>query len=277
MTILDPERLIAFLDHRPLFYGHTLLVPKQHMVLLSDLPADQVPEFFGTAQRLERAIEDGLPSDGSMILINNVVSQSVPHLHLHVIPRNKRDGLRFWLGPRKRYDAAAPAEAYAERIRAALPRRPEPRHLAAVRRYGGGRHRVTLKLRRTGRTPMPAEFAGPNGFARELFDGLPDRYDRLAELLSFGQNGRWRAAMVGRACRWTAWPEPAWCLMWRRGPRGWRCSWRGAAGKVVGVDLTEAMLREGRRRVAAAGRRHGSGWWRGRPSSCRFPTAASTR
>jgi len=119
--ILETERLIAVLDHRPLFLGHTLLVPKQHVVLLSDLPADQVPEFFGTAQRLERAVEDGLGADGSMILINNVVSQSVPHLHLHVIPRNKRDGLRFWLGPRKRYDTTAPAEAFAEKIRAALP------------------------------------------------------------------------------------------------------------------------------------------------------------
>ena len=121
VIILETERLIAFLDHRPLFLGHTLLVPKQHVVLLSDLPADQMPEFFGTAQRLERAVEDGLGADGSMILINNVVSQSVPHLHLHVIPRNKRDGLRFWLGPRKRYDAAAPVEAFAEKIRAALP------------------------------------------------------------------------------------------------------------------------------------------------------------
>jgi histidine triad (HIT) family protein len=121
VIILETERLIAFLDHRPLFLGHTLLVPKQHVVLLSDLPADQVPEFFGTAQRLERAVEDGLGADGSMILVNNVVSQSVPHLHLHVIPRNKGDGLRFWLGPRKHYDAAAPAEAFAEKIRAALP------------------------------------------------------------------------------------------------------------------------------------------------------------
>jgi histidine triad (HIT) family protein len=121
VVILQTERLIAFLDHRPLFYGHTLLVPKQHVVLLSDLPADQVPEFFGTAQRLERAVEDGLECAGSMILINNVVSQSVPHLHLHVIPRNRRDGLRFWLGPRHRYDAVHPAQAYAERIRAAIP------------------------------------------------------------------------------------------------------------------------------------------------------------
>jgi len=118
---MQTDRLVAFLDHRPLFRGHTILVPKLHVQLLSDLPADQVPEFFRTAQRLERAVEDGLGADGSMILINNVVSQSVPHLHLHVIPRNKRDGLRFWLGPRQRYDAAHPAEAYAEKIRAVLP------------------------------------------------------------------------------------------------------------------------------------------------------------
>lgn len=119
--IAESERLIAFLDHRPLFRGHTLLVPKQHIRLLSDLPAELVPEFFATAQRLERAVEDGLGADGSMILINNVVSQSVPHLHLHVIPRSKGDGLRFWLGPRHPYDAANPAQAYAEKIRAALP------------------------------------------------------------------------------------------------------------------------------------------------------------
>jgi histidine triad (HIT) family protein len=121
VTVLQTERLIAFLDHRPLFHGHTLLVPKRHVRLLRDLPADWVPEFFTTAQRLERAVEDGLGADGSMILINNVVSQSVPHLHLHVIPRNKKDGLRFWLGPRHPYDAAHPAQASAEKIRAALP------------------------------------------------------------------------------------------------------------------------------------------------------------
>jgi histidine triad (HIT) family protein len=121
VIILQTDRLIAFFDHRPLFRGHTLLVPKLHVQLLSDLPADQVPEFFRTAQRLERAVEDGLGADGSMILINNVISQSVPHLHMHVIPRNKRDGLRFWLGPRLSYDTTAQAEAYADKIRAALP------------------------------------------------------------------------------------------------------------------------------------------------------------
>jgi histidine triad (HIT) family protein len=120
-VVFENERLIAFLDHRPLFHGHTLLVPKLHVRLLSDLPADWGPEFFAAAQRLERAVEDGLGADGSMILVNNVVSQSVPHLHLHVIPRNFKDGLRFWLGPRHPYDAAHPAEEFAEKIRAALP------------------------------------------------------------------------------------------------------------------------------------------------------------
>ena len=118
--ILETGRLLAFLDHRPLFRGHTLLVPKRHMRLLSDLPAEMAAEFLTTAQRLERAIEDGLGVSGSMVLVNNVVSQSVPHLHMHVIPREFKDGLRFWLGPRHPYNDANPAEAYAEKIRAAL-------------------------------------------------------------------------------------------------------------------------------------------------------------
>jgi histidine triad (HIT) family protein len=119
--ITETDNLLAFLDHRPLFHGHTLLVPKEHMRLLSDLPAALAAEFLTTAQRLERAVEDGLSAPGSMILVNNVVSQSVPHLHLHVIPRSPKDGLRFWLGPRHPYDAEHPAEEYAAKIRAALP------------------------------------------------------------------------------------------------------------------------------------------------------------
>jgi histidine triad (HIT) family protein len=119
--ILETENLVAFLDVRPLFRGHTLLVPKAHLRLLSDLPAELAAEFLTTTQRLERAVEDGLGAAGSMILVNNVVSQSVPHLHLHVIPRNPKDGLRFWLGQRQRYDAEHPAGEYAAKIRAALP------------------------------------------------------------------------------------------------------------------------------------------------------------
>ena len=118
--IHENDRLMSFLDHRPLFHGHVLLIPKIHVLLMSELPADRVQEFFMEAQRLERAVEAGLEADGSMILINNVVSQSVPHLHLHVIPRNKKDGLRFWLGPRHPYNAEHPAELYADKIRRAL-------------------------------------------------------------------------------------------------------------------------------------------------------------
>ncbi len=119
-VILETGRLLAFLDHRPLFQGHTLLVPKEHVRLLSDVPADLAAEFLTTTQRLETAIEDGLGVSGTMILVNNVVSQSIPHLHLHVIPREFKDGLRFWLGPRHPYTDTSPAEAYAEKIRAAL-------------------------------------------------------------------------------------------------------------------------------------------------------------
>jgi len=120
VIIDESPTLVSFLDHRPLFRGHVLLVPRVHVVTMADLPADHVPGFFLEAQRLERAVEKGLGSDGSLILVNNVVSQSVPHLHLHVIPRNRKDGLRFWLGPRHPYDADHPAESYAARIRAAL-------------------------------------------------------------------------------------------------------------------------------------------------------------
>ena len=116
----ETDRTMAFLDHRPLFRGHTLLVPRQHVEVLSDLPADQVPEFFLLAQRLQRAVEDGLAADGSMVLINNIISQSVPHLHLHVIPRRHKDGLRFWLGPRQPYTDEHTPDAYAAKIRAAL-------------------------------------------------------------------------------------------------------------------------------------------------------------
>lgn len=118
--IHENDRLMSFLDHRPLFHGHVLLIPKIHVLLMSELPEDRVQEFFMEAQRLERAVERALEADGSMILINNVVSQSVPHLHLHVIPRRKKDGLRFWLGPRHPYDSEHPAELYADKIRAAL-------------------------------------------------------------------------------------------------------------------------------------------------------------
>jgi histidine triad (HIT) family protein len=119
-VVLDEPAYLAFLDRRPVFKGHVLLVPREHVVTLSDLPAGLRDGFLEAAQRLATAVVEGLGAQGSFVATNNVVSQSVPHLHLHVIPRNPKDGLRFWLGPRHPYDEENPAEAYAERIRAAL-------------------------------------------------------------------------------------------------------------------------------------------------------------
>jgi len=111
---------MAFLDHRPLFPGHVLLVPRTHVAVLADLPPSEVDRFFQLVQRLEVAVEQATGSDGSLVLVNNRVSQSVPHLHLHVIPRRFKDGLRFWLGPRRPYsspeDAAQMATAIHDRL-----------------------------------------------------------------------------------------------------------------------------------------------------------------
>ena len=119
-VVLDEPGLLAFLDAKPVFRGHVLLVPRRHVTTFKELPAEDVGHFAVTAQRLERAVEDGLGVPGSMVLVNNIVSQSVPHLHLHVIPRRPKDGLRFWLGPRHPYTTDDPPEGYAERIRGAL-------------------------------------------------------------------------------------------------------------------------------------------------------------
>jgi histidine triad (HIT) family protein len=118
--VYDDSTVAAFLDTKPLFLGHTLLVPRLHVATLADLPADLVPHFFGVGQQLDRAVVAATGADGSMTLINNVVSQSVPHLHLHVIPRRRGDGLRFWLGPRQRYDDDEHAERTATAIATAL-------------------------------------------------------------------------------------------------------------------------------------------------------------
>ena len=119
-VVLDEPDVLAFLDTKPVFRGHVLLVPRVHVTTFKELPADRVGHFAATAQRLERAVETGLDVPGSMVLVNNIVSQSILHLHLHVIPRRPKDGLRFWLGPRHSYTTDDPAEGYAERIREAL-------------------------------------------------------------------------------------------------------------------------------------------------------------
>lgn len=121
-TVYEDDDLLAFLDTKPVFRGHVLLVPKVHVRTYKELPAELVGPFAATAQRLEVAVETGLDVPGSLVLVNNVVSQSVPHLHLHVIPRRPKDGLRFWLGPRHPYADDDPPEGYAERIRSVLDR-----------------------------------------------------------------------------------------------------------------------------------------------------------
>ncbi len=113
------DALVAFLDQRPVFEGHVLLVPREHVVTLDELPADLRDPFLATAQRLCRAVVDGLGAQGSFVAVNNIVSQSVPHLHLHVVPRTKGDGLRGFFWPRRKY-AAGERAAYAERLRTAL-------------------------------------------------------------------------------------------------------------------------------------------------------------
>jgi histidine triad (HIT) family protein len=101
--VFEDEISMAFLDVRPLFPGHVLLIPKGHYPTLLDLPADLVGPFFINAQKLARKVQDGMKAEGSFVAINNVVSQSVPHLHVHIVPRKRKDGLRGFFWPRRPY------------------------------------------------------------------------------------------------------------------------------------------------------------------------------
>lgn len=101
--VFEDEVSLAFLDHRPIFPGHTLLIPKQHYETLADLSEALLKPIFATAQLLERAIEAALEADGTFVAINNRVSQSVPHLHVHIVPRRRKDGLRGFFWPRQSY------------------------------------------------------------------------------------------------------------------------------------------------------------------------------
>jgi histidine triad (HIT) family protein len=119
-VVLDEPDVVAFLDRRPLFKGHVLLVPREHVVTLPDLPARLRDPFLAAGQRLAAAMVEGLGAQGSFVAMNNTVSQSVPHLHLHVVPRTKGDGLRGFFWPRTKY-ADGESARYAERLRAVLP------------------------------------------------------------------------------------------------------------------------------------------------------------
>jgi histidine triad (HIT) family protein len=114
------ELTVGFLDRRPLFHGHVLLIPRAHHETLADLPADLVGPLFAVVQRLSRAVPAALDAQGSFVAMNNVVSQSVPHLHVHVVPRRRKDGLRGFFWPRTTYAGADEMAAVAERIRAAM-------------------------------------------------------------------------------------------------------------------------------------------------------------
>jgi histidine triad (HIT) family protein len=101
--VFEDEISAAFLDHRPLFPGHCLLVPKRHFETLTDLPAELVGPFFQNVQLLARAVESALDAEGSFVAMNNRVSQSVPHLHVHIVPRRRKDGLKGFFWPRNKY------------------------------------------------------------------------------------------------------------------------------------------------------------------------------
>ena len=119
-VVLESDHALAFLDARPLFPGHSLLVPRDHYETLGDLPTPLVGEVFVDAQRLAVAVEDAMDATGTFVGMNNRVSQSVPHFHVHVVPRRRKDGLRGFFWPRQRYESDEAMAEVAERIRVAL-------------------------------------------------------------------------------------------------------------------------------------------------------------
>ena len=118
--VASTDTAAAFLDIRPVFKGHVLVVPKTHVVTLTDLDPSDIPDYFAFVQRVTRAVETGLSAGGSFVAINNRVSQSVAHLHTHVVPRTKGDGLRGFFWPRTKYEPADEALTYAEKIAAVM-------------------------------------------------------------------------------------------------------------------------------------------------------------
>ena len=118
--VWEDARTVAFLDHRPLFPGHALVVPREHVETLLDLPPAEIAPLFGAVQLVARAVEQALGAAGSFVAVNNRVSQSVPHLHVHVVPRRPKDGLKGFFWPRGRYRDDGEAADVAARLRAAV-------------------------------------------------------------------------------------------------------------------------------------------------------------
>jgi histidine triad (HIT) family protein len=114
------KNAIAFLDHRPLFPGHTLLVPRDHVETLVDLPQELIEPFFKAAQSLAQGVEYAMKAEGTFVAMNNRISQSVPHLHIHIVPRRKKDGLKGFFWPRTKYKDEEEMKAVAKKIAGAL-------------------------------------------------------------------------------------------------------------------------------------------------------------
>lgn len=119
-VVFQDDISTAFLDHRPLFPGHCLLVPNSHFETLADLPGELIKPFFQNVQLLTGAVELGLEAEGSFVAINNRVSQSVPHLHVHVVPRRRKDGLKGFFWPRNKYKGEEEVLEVQKAIRKAL-------------------------------------------------------------------------------------------------------------------------------------------------------------
>jgi histidine triad (HIT) family protein len=119
-VVYESPEILGFLDIRPVFKGHTLLVPREHIATMVELPDELTVPLFGAARSLAAAVRTAYSAQGSFVAVNNVVSQSVPHLHVHVVPRTKGDGLRGFFWPRTKYADDAEAASYAEKLREAL-------------------------------------------------------------------------------------------------------------------------------------------------------------
>ncbi len=119
-VVLDEPELLGFLDARPVFAGHTLVVPRRHAATIAELPGRLLGPLMDAGRRVGAAQRQGLGADGTLLLLNDIVSQSVPHVHLHVVPRRRGDGLRGFLWPRRRYADEQEAEAVAATVRACL-------------------------------------------------------------------------------------------------------------------------------------------------------------
>ncbi len=124
--VFEDEVSVAFLDNRPLFAGHSLLIPRDHHEAIWDLPDELVEPYFANVRLLAEAVREAMGAQGAFVALNNIVSQSVPHLHTHLVPRNRKDGLRGFFWPRSRYESDEEARAAAASVRTALRRLGSP-------------------------------------------------------------------------------------------------------------------------------------------------------